>query len=64
MTVGKSALEVRVNWQFTTEDARVRLKRLYPNLLVDWTLDCCDVLVERVENCLLGISERYRDDWE
>ena len=23
----------RVNWQFTTQDARIKLKRLYPNLL-------------------------------
>jgi len=22
----------KINWQFTTEDARIRLKRLYPNL--------------------------------
>lgn len=24
--------EVRVNWQFTTQDARIKLKRLYPSL--------------------------------
>jgi transposase len=28
----RNSLEARVNWQFTTEDARIKLKRLYPTL--------------------------------
>ena len=28
----RNSLEARVNWQFTTEDARIKLKRLYPIL--------------------------------
>ena len=26
----RDRIQARVNWQFTTEDARVKLKRLYP----------------------------------
>ena len=26
-------LQAKVNWQFTTEDARVKLKRLYPTTI-------------------------------
>ena len=26
----RDQIHARVNWQFTTEDARVKLKRLYP----------------------------------
>ena len=28
----RNAAQVKVNWQFTTADARVKLKRLYPIL--------------------------------
>lgn len=28
--VSRDRVQVRVDWQFTTEDARLRLKRLYP----------------------------------
>jgi len=31
--VRRNAAKVRVDWQFTTSDARVKLKRLYPQLL-------------------------------
>jgi hypothetical protein len=30
----RDRLAAKVNWQFTTEDARVKLKRLYPTLYV------------------------------
>ena len=30
--VRRDQLEAKVNWQFTTEDARIKLKRLYPTL--------------------------------
>ena len=28
----RNAVQIGVNWHFTTEDARTRLKRLYPNM--------------------------------
>ncbi len=28
----RNALEVPVDWQFTTADARIKLKRLYPSI--------------------------------
>ena len=28
----RDRIQAKVNWQFTTDDARVRLKRLYPTL--------------------------------
>lgn len=28
----RNRMKARVNWQFTTEDARIKLKRLYPTL--------------------------------
>ena len=28
----RDRIQARVNWQFTTDDARVKLKRLYPTL--------------------------------
>jgi hypothetical protein len=28
----RNGMKARVNWQFTTEDARIKLKRLYPTL--------------------------------
>ena len=28
----RNARQVKVNWQFTTKDARVKLKRLYPSM--------------------------------
>lgn len=28
----KNGMKAKVNWQFTTEDARIKLKRLYPTL--------------------------------
>ena len=28
----RNAQQVRVNWRFTTQDARIKLKRLYPVL--------------------------------
>ena len=30
----RNAMKAVVNWQFTTETARVKLKRLYPTLVV------------------------------
>ncbi len=30
---GRDRLQARIDWQFTTDDARVRLKRLYPTLV-------------------------------
>ena len=36
----RNAAEVRVDWQFRTPDARIKLKRLYPTLALDhkpWT---------------------------
>jgi DDE superfamily endonuclease len=30
----RNAQEVKVDWRFTTEDARIKLKRLYPSLVV------------------------------
>jgi hypothetical protein len=37
----RNSREVRVDWQFTTADARIKLKRLYPvlapnGILADW----------------------------
>ncbi len=29
----RNAAKVSVNWQFTTEDARTKLKKLYPTIL-------------------------------
>ena len=29
---GRNALEGKVNWQFTAADARIKLRRLYPQL--------------------------------
>lgn len=29
---GRNTQQVRVNWRFTTQDARIQLKRLYPIL--------------------------------
>ena len=34
----RDSIQAKVDWQFTTDDARVRLKRLYPTLHVDKTL--------------------------
>jgi len=31
---GRNAAEARVNWRFTTDDARIRLKKLYPSIAV------------------------------
>ncbi len=28
----RNAVEVKINWQFTTADARIKLRRLYPTL--------------------------------
>ncbi|MDD5729433.1 MAG: IS630 family transposase, partial [Victivallales bacterium] len=28
----RNNLEAKINWQFTADDARVKLKRLYPTL--------------------------------
>ncbi|MFT5702608.1 MAG: hypothetical protein ACI8ZB_005532, partial [Desulforhopalus sp.] len=28
----RNGMKAKVNWQFTTEDARIKLKRLYPTL--------------------------------
>jgi len=28
----RNALQVKVNWQFTTQDARIKLRRLYPKV--------------------------------
>jgi len=28
----RNGIDAKVNWQFTTDDARVKLKRLYPTL--------------------------------
>ena len=28
----RDRIQAKVNWQFTTDDARVKLKRLYPTL--------------------------------
>lgn len=28
--LARNAEQVRINWQFTTADARIKLKRLYP----------------------------------
>jgi hypothetical protein len=28
----RNAQEVKIDWRFTTEDARIKLKRLYPSL--------------------------------
>ena len=28
----RNSKEVKVNWHFTTQDARIKLKRLYPSL--------------------------------
>ena len=28
----RDSIQAKVDWQFTTDDARVRLKRLYPTL--------------------------------
>ena len=28
----RDRLQAKVNWQFTTDDARIKLKRLYPTL--------------------------------
>jgi len=30
--LARNGMKSRVNWQFTTEDARIKLKRLYPTL--------------------------------
>ncbi len=30
----RDLLKTKVDWQFTTDDARVKLKRLYPTFLV------------------------------
>jgi hypothetical protein len=29
---GRNRMNATVNWQFTTEDARIKLNRLYPTL--------------------------------
>jgi hypothetical protein len=29
---GRNAAKCRIDWQFTTADARVKLKRLYPSI--------------------------------
>ena len=29
----RNASSVRIDWRFTTEDARIKLKRLYPTIL-------------------------------
>ncbi len=41
-----------VNWQFTAEDARIKLTRLYPHLIVDVTL----VMVVIVNDCFFSMS--------
>jgi hypothetical protein len=28
----RNAKEAKVNWRFTTEDARIKLKKLYPSI--------------------------------
>jgi hypothetical protein len=28
----RNAVQVKANWQFTTDDARIRLRKLYPTL--------------------------------
>ena len=33
----RNAAVVKVDWQFTTVDARVKLKRLYPTIELQWT---------------------------
>ncbi|MYH72986.1 MAG: hypothetical protein F4153_10510 [Acidimicrobiia bacterium] len=30
----RDRLEAKIDWQFTTDDARIKLKRLYPTLVV------------------------------
>ena len=30
--VARNEMKAKVNWQFTAEDARIKLKRLYPTL--------------------------------
>jgi hypothetical protein len=30
--VARNGMKAKVNWQFSTEDARIKLKRLYPTL--------------------------------
>ena len=29
----RNALEATIDWQFTTQDARIKLKRLYPSII-------------------------------
>lgn len=31
----RNSREVKVNWQFTCEDARVKLKKLYPEYVIE-----------------------------
>ena len=31
-TAGRNTAEATIDWRFTTEDARIKLKRLYPSL--------------------------------
>ena len=30
----RNSLDAKINWQFTTKDARIKLKRLYPSIEV------------------------------
>jgi hypothetical protein len=37
----RNVAAVKVDWQFTTADARVKLKRLYPTFQPQWTTSAC-----------------------
>ncbi|TRZ51700.1 IS630 family transposase, partial [bacterium] len=33
----RNDVKVQIDWQFTTDDARIKLKRLYPVLIVKYS---------------------------
>lgn len=54
--------KAKINWQFNTRDASLKLKRLYPTLCIDMTLTlffCLSLLQTSVKDDLEGCCERW-----
>ena len=49
----------RVDWRFTTEDARIKLKSLYPSIQMDWVLGLIAGLVFGVVRWALWVTVLY-----
>ncbi len=41
----RNAARCRVDWQFTTQNARIKLKRLYPSIQVGRGTSCCEIRI-------------------